>query len=281
MEMNIIKLSSKAPVIIVDRSYYVFYRYFATARWWSFQNPETGKALLKLTEQSAFEDAFTKHVYADIEKLQKRWGLVGKRKKPIAPNNIIFCRDCPRQEIWRMELYKDYKGTRPVNEKFDTYSFTSFSNARSSADIGISVGYPKLEADDVACLIFRQVRDVMGPEQPVIFITGDHDYLQLKDDYCEIYSLPDKNLWEAGVKKGTDNLHRKIVMGDSSDNIPQVLTKSQRELFMAMDDGEQKAYLDKLGKTKAFELNKILMCWSCIPEDIVKSFNETYQIEKE
>lgn len=281
--MALLNLSKKAPVILVDASYYIFYRYFATSRWWSFQN--RGDAQMSNPE---FQDAFLKHADAEIHKLRKTWGLIGKGKvrqsQDAAPENLIFCQDCPRASIWRMDMYDAYKGTRPVNEKFDPNAFRVYLDRAATTASPVLpsfppiVSHPRLEADDVACLLFRQIRETMGPEQKVIFITGDHDYLQLKDEHSEIFSLPLKNLWEAGVKKGTDNIHRKIVMGDASDNIPAILTKKQIGVYMELEANERTTFIEGLGKTAAFERNQTLMCWSKIPEDLVNSFNEKWRV---
>ena len=291
-----IRLSSKAPILLVDASYYVIHRFFATSRWWTFQNTAKGlpaAAPTQLLDNEEFRTAFLKHIDGDIEKLQKRWGLTGRGKKPIAPKNIVFCKDCPRSTIWRMDHYDDYKKTRQMNANFDTRSFSCFST-QVTQDVGEieldndegpdsqwfqSVSHPRLEADDVACLLFRKIRSTMGSEQKVVFITGDHDYLQLKDEHSEIYGLPDKNLWEAGIKKGTNDITHKILMGDKSDNIPAVLNKKQIAHYMSLEEDTcREAYLAKMGKLDAYNLNKTLMCWSQIPADIADAFHSRWEV---
>jgi len=285
--MTAISLSRKAPILLIDASYYVFYRFFATSRWWSFQKKDGTDTCEEdaLLSDEGFKSAFAKHVKADIEKLQKRWGLVGRGKKPIAPNNIVFCKDCPRSTIWRNDVYNEYKKSRAVNTRFDSNAFACFSSQVSltpeafANDVAFqSVALPRLEADDVACLLFRQIRKTMGHDQPVVFITGDHDYLQLKDEHCEIYGLPEKNLWEAGVKKGTNDINRKILMGDPSDNIPQVLNKKEINVYMGLEESDRQTYIDKLGKADSYQLNKTLMCWTQIPDQLVEEFNQKWQV---
>ena len=184
-----------------------------------------------------------------------------------------------------MELYPEYKGTRAVNQKFDPTAFPvclgEIKKEQAASGGPQLIAHAKLEADDIAALIFRQIRAI-SQTHPVTFITGDHDYLQLKDEFTEIYGLPDKNLYEAGVKKGTDDLQRKIITGDSSDNIPAVLkTKKQVGAFMATPLEERGAFLESMGPSisQAFQLNKTLMCWSCIPSPLVESFNSAWQVE--
>jgi 5'-3' exonuclease len=273
--MQAITLSRAAPVLIVDASYYVFYRYFATNRWWSFQN-EAKVSDVPPLENSTFIAAFERHITADFKRLRKRWGLT-----KIAPDNIVFAADCPRSHIWRMEILPSYKGTRAMNDLFDPTAFTCFKDflALPQADKHPRVvAHPRLEADDVACLLFRQIR-AQAPDQRVIFITGDHDYLQLKDANCEIIGLPDKDLWVAGQKKGTHILERKILMGDPSDNIHSILSKKQLDEYFTIQDAEDRtAYLARLNKTEAYERNRTLMDWACIPDRFVSDFESLVRV---
>ena len=280
-----IQVNKNAPIVIIDCSYLVFHRLFATQKWWSFANAASTADPPRLNNPD-FCKAFLKHLNADISKLQKRWGLVKGRgaSKINAPQNMIFAQDCKRDDIWRMELYPEYKGTRQINVKFDPTAFpTCLTELAKHQEVGglQIVSHPKLEADDVAALLFKQIR-ASDPTHPITFITGDHDYLQLKDEHTQIFGLPDKDLYEAGVKKGTNDLQRKIVQGDSSDNIPPVLkTKKHVDAFMETPLEERPAFLAGLGPgiKEAFELNTTLMCWSSIPSELTESFNNTWKVE--
>jgi hypothetical protein len=236
----------------------------------------------------------------------KKWGLVKGRgkNKIMAPENMIFAKDCRREDIWRMELFPAYKGARQVNKAFDPAAFPiclqeldamTCPPTQQTGDLPTQTGdppqtgpqivsHPKLEADDVAALLFKQIR-AAHPTHPITFITGDHDYLQLKDGPdgpTQIYAMPDKNLYEAGVKKGTHDLQRKIIKGDVSDNIAPVLkSKKHIDAYMAATPDERDAMLRKLGPgyVEAFNLNKTLMCWSCIPAHLTQSFDDKWQVE--
>jgi|APGre2960657373_1045057.scaffolds.fasta_scaffold00252_4 5'-3' exonuclease len=272
--MQTITLSRAAPVLIVDASYYVFYRYFATSRWWSFQTESKASNVPPL-ENTAFIDAFERHITADFKRLRKRWGLT-----KVAPDNILFAADCPRAHIWRMDILPSYKGTRAMNDLFDPTAFSCFRDVAQHPNHHLNVvSHPRLEADDVACLLFRQIR-AQAPDHRVIFITGDHDYLQLKDANCEIIGLPDKDLWLAGQKKGTHVLERKILMGDASDNIHSILSKKQLgEYFEIQDPEERTSYLARLNKTEAYERNCTLMDWARIPERFVSDFSSLVTVQ--
>jgi len=285
--MTTLHLSRDAPVVLVDSSYFMIHRIFATARWWAIRNAYRGKMSSQksvisalLFDDQKFVSALEKHMRTDILKIQKQWGLIGRANKQVAPNNIIFCKDCSQASIWRMNVYPDYKKNRPTDETSNLACLKDVKVEPSVLGEFQQAYHPHLEADDVACLLFRQVRAIMGDKQKIILITGDHDYLQLKDAHSEIYGLPNKNLWEAGLNKGTTNITRKILMGDVSDNIPRIFGKRDIEIFMELKgEDERTAYLQKKGKMDDFVRNKTLMCWSQIPEQVVNSFNDKFMID--
>ena len=253
------------PILVFDASYYTFYRFFATSKWWDFAKKGEGEGDANMTNP-AFKTAFVKHATADLARMQKVW------KAP--KENVVFCRDCSRADIWRMASHPEYKGTRAVNDKFDAGAFGVMQEVLAGAGVKV-IAMPSLEADDVACILYRAIRGAFGAEPRVIFITGDHDYLQLKDDTNDIYSMDSKkgkNLWEQGVKKGTSNFVCKMLMGDQSDNIPPVLTKSLAIKCAAMATEEERhAFLAKVGPNKVadYERNRRLMCWSNIPAELI------------
>ena len=289
---NTIHLSRAAPVILIDASYFVIHRLFATSRWWSMKNGANGANGTEKPKDAAFIEALIKHSEADITKIQKKWGLIGRGKglgpksKPVAPNNIIFCCDCPPSSIWRIQVYEEYKRryrTQPPTENeegnVDVFLRAFFLRAQH-----YKVAHPTLEADDVVCLLHRQVRAIMGEDQKIVIISSDHDFLQLKDATrpatCDIFCLPLKDIWPDGVKKGTADIHRKVLMGDPSDDIPAVLTKKQIDAFMVLDEAGREAYLRQVpGRYEAYERNKQLMCWTCIPSNLADSFNRSWMVD--
>jgi 5'-3' exonuclease len=267
--MTTIHLSRAAPVILIDASYFTIHRLFATSRWWSMKNNEEAG-------EEGFVEALIKHSNADITKIQKKWGLIGRGNKAVAPDNIIFCYDCPPSSIWRIQVYEEYKRryrTQSADGCEDSHDVLRDFHAHHK------VAHSKLEADDVVCLLHRQVRAIMGEQQQIIIISSDHDFLQLKDEKCDIFCLPLKDIWPDGVKKGTADIRRKVLMGDPSDNIPAVLTKKQINAYMALDEARREAYLRQLGRYEAYECNKTLMCWTCIPGALAESFNMTWIVE--
>ena len=86
--------------ILVDTSYWIFYRYFALLQWWNHAKPDNplGEDPYKNEE---FVEKFIKTFTESLDGFKKKQKLHKQRGKPETPCTIIACRDCPRKEIWR------------------------------------------------------------------------------------------------------------------------------------------------------------------------------------
>ena len=65
--MNNIILNINKPIVLIDSSYYVFYRYFATFKWFKMQKREIND------DYNNFFEYYSKHIDADIKKIQKKF----------------------------------------------------------------------------------------------------------------------------------------------------------------------------------------------------------------
>jgi 5'-3' exonuclease len=258
-------LARGQAVVLVDASYYVFYRHFATHKWFAYKQDAA-------PPPAEFRDALVRHAHADVANWKKRYGL------PKTSHNVVFCQDCSRNDIWRRDLFPDYKANREDNPGFDAASFgVLFDWVRSQ-------GYPlvhhaRLEADDVACLVHGRLRAEPDACGAIAFITNDHDYLQIKDDRNVVHRVNGTDVMEAGRRKGTADIDVKIAMGDASDNISQALSPAQVRHFAALDAAARGAYVRSLGREAAFERNRQLMHWACIPEALQLAFHAAWAVE--
>ena len=87
-------------LLLVDGGYYTCYRYFATLRWWKFSH----KGIEPDDHLDEFLDAFKKRYVASFFEFLK--------KNKLQPSKSILARDAPLRDVWRTELYEDYKGGR-------------------------------------------------------------------------------------------------------------------------------------------------------------------------
>jgi len=278
-----LQCKNEANFLLIDTSYYIFYRYFATLRWFTFQQPkneETGEVTPidheNLHENEAFTDALKKHMKAEFVKLQKKW--------KVPSSNVIFCNDCPRAEIWRNANYTDYKAGRVLASNFNKGIFPMIYQFLRSEGIW-SVELGGLEADDMV-YIFSQKIHTMSPGSKIIIITNDNDYLQMKAPHIELYNVQGKgtDLCTRSIGDPLVDLYMKICMGDKSDNIPPICAKmgiATAEKIARMTPEERDVWIDTKGADcrTQFEKNRRLISFAEIPADLITKVNEKYFID--
>ena len=100
--------------LLIDGSYFVFYRFYALMRWWKCKtNGETLEFPIKNEE---FVNKFRTTFVATIKSLYEPifdydWNVCKNIK-------IIVGKDCHRKSIWRMNLFDKYKGNRLTEDDF-------------------------------------------------------------------------------------------------------------------------------------------------------------------
>lgn len=262
-------------ILLVDNSYNAFYRINATMTWFKFSHPEIEiDENFTWEENEDFLNKLDKMYLSSLDKIIKNHHIENK--------NIYFCMDCSRKEIWRIDLYEDYKKNRSSNKNLSGIFKYIYSNIipRLVSEKKISIiSYNKAEADDIIAVIKNNIREKF-PENDVVIITSDHDYLQLIDEKTYIYTLQNKLLNKKSCGDPQKDLFIKIVMGDNSDNIPKIIPKcgyktalkysSDIELF-------EKKVLSNTDYQKKFLLNQKLIDFSFIPEEIKTGIINRYE----
>jgi len=268
--MSIITLTTNKPIILIDQSYYIFNRYYATFSWYHRRtnvelNPET------IIDNDEFILAFFRHFENDMTKLEKKY----KTTKA----NIIFCCDCCRTEIWRNDIYKDYKATRAKKQNFNSQIFILFKNYISNHNY-YSCEYDKLEGDDITYLIQRKIKEEFN-NPSIIIITNDNDYLQMYDNNTTIINMQLKDLSLRIKSNPFIELEYKIIYGDKSDNIPRIQTSLSKEKafkLASMSDLDKNKYLEENKLMDNYQLNKQLVDLRHIPENLINEFYSKYNI---
>ena len=271
--------------ILIDTSYWIFYRYFAIMQWWKHANPDED-LFENPYENKEFVEKFIKTFTESLEGFKKKQKLHKQRGKPEIPCTIIACRDCPRKEIWRNALYDSYKETRDKDDSFMGGPFFKevYQNNNEvlfKAGVNHVLHFPNLEADDVLAITKKQIR-VKYPKAQIIIIANDHDYLQLLDDYTEIINFQQKNLRESKkvFPEPEKNLFYKIVLGDKSDNIFPIFKKCGPKTCEKYYDNNElflEALKKESGSQEKYELNKKLVDFNEIPGTLVNQFLEEYK----
>jgi 5'-3' exonuclease len=267
--INIILNGSK-PIILIDQSYYIFNRYYATYNWYKRQNNEEFDHE-NIVENELFILAFFRHVENDILKLTKKFKTV--------KSNIIFCIDCYRCDIWRNEIYPNYKITRSKKSNFNSIIFTLFKNYIINYNYNYCE-YDKLEGDDVTYLIQKKLKEELEIKH-IVIITNDSDYLQMYDINTIIQNMQFKDISLRIKNNPLIELEFKVIYGDKSDNIQKIHTGLNKEnafKLAIMSDKERNEYIDKNNLREKYELNKRLVDFSYIPSILINEFYNKYNI---
>lgn len=219
------KLDETRPVILVDTSYWLYYRYFALRTWYKKAYPDISGGTNFDMEHNWLEDTIfmTKFRKLFIENIK----LIVRKYKTVM-SNVVFCIDCAYKDIWRNLLTTDYKATRPESLKkkgFNSFNVFSYMKKDYLPELQLKYGvkilyHPKCEADDV---IGHLAPFLLTRNFPMVYvIANDNDYLQIcnsrikmiKGNIAQLIGQTN-NLSDDGKKY----LIRKILLGDVSDNI--------------------------------------------------------------
>jgi 5'-3' exonuclease len=275
--MNLLtEMSTNPTFIFIDGSYFCFYRYHSLLTWWKNAYPEQSDVLLDPYQNQQFVEKFKKTFVEYVAKIPKSLKL-DKSERPI----IIVGRDCKRENIWRNELFPNYKGTR-ANGSEDGFMGGPFFKMAYDEKLFIQGGarsilkHPKLEADDCIAITVKHLLNKY-PACNIYIITSDKDYLQLAQERVHLYNLAFKDLTEQKSCTGDANcdLFCKIVTGDVSDNIPSVFPKcgpkTALKYFENRDLFEKKLLESNAFQTQ-YELNRKIIDFNYIPEELVNEF---------
>ena len=235
-------------IILIDCSYYIFYRYFATKRWISFQ---------KNTENIDFLESFERHFENDLNKLCKKF------KTP--KTNIYFGVDCCRNTIWRNEYLKTYKQQRIDNPEFNREIFDYFKSTLKDKYNLKLINCDHLEADDVIGIIHKEITNKIN----TIIITNDSDYVQLKNDRTTIINMQLKDIT---LKHNLKNYTiYKALLGDKSDNIKRVgkISKTTAEKIIQKSTDEIYEWLADNELLTEYNNNIRLIDFNYIPEELI------------
>ena len=260
--------------IIIDGSYFIFYRFFAITSWMKIAKKDENVDIP--IENEFFVDKFRSTFISKLKEMQK--------KLKIKNGIMLACKDCPRESIWRMKHLPSYKANRVYD---DTFMGGPFFKMAWNDELFIKGGckkvfkYPTLEADDCAAILCKDIQNKY-PEAKITVITSDMDYLQLANDNVELYDLKYRKLTEkkSSYNDAEKDLFVKIVTGDKSDNIPGVFKKCGPKTACKYYDNKDlfNKQIEKEVAMERYLLNKKIIDFNEIPEDLVTGFKEKYSI---
>jgi 5'-3' exonuclease len=237
-------INTTDTILLIDLSYFIFYRYFALQKW------------IKLSENTLNNDEFLeKYERLFVDHLKK---IIKKCK--VTPQNTILVGDCKRKEIWRNEVFTEYKSNREstINQNIFPHII---NNVIPKLDKIQSYFSDNLEADDIICIITKHINN------NIIILTNDNDYLQLIKDNVNIINLPAlKSIHSRCNNNPKAGLLTKIIAGDPSDNIPGLVSKKvAKQLIDECNEDTIREYMIAHNLLERFEMNTRLIDMNYIP----------------
>ena len=272
-------------IYLVDTSYIVYYSSFASWRAYSYR-ANLPKEVLGPDFDPTLDQSFNKR----FEKKFKQ-SIINAAMKvfPVVDRSkCIFCMDCPRKEIWRSDIYPEYKASR--NRLASTYDFDMNKVFQYAYNYilpkvidqfdAIKVQSKSAEGDDIIAVLTKKYTN---SGKKVVIISRDRDMVQLHDDNTTIITVdgtirtPQQEM-ETLIKKNINSqitakqfLLFKILVGDPSDDIPNVKEGigPKRALEYVTDrDKLVKLLSEDHVAAQSFARNKKLIAMSQIPEEV-------------
>lgn len=244
--------------VLIDMGYLMFYRFHATKRWLQYQKPLDSEP----TDEYVI-NLFEKHLVSQLDKLKKKYKEA----------TFIFCEDDRQANIWRKDIYPEYKATRGAGDVMVPVVYAAM--LRIIPNYGKVYGAPRLEADDIAFLIVKRIRQD-NPTAQITIITSDRDYLQLVDEHIQLIDGAGKEFRGSG--DATKDLWMKIIMGDKSDNIPGIAKGCGKKTAeaLASDPSKLEEFVKTKGCSANLERNTTLVCMDRIPSELQNTFYQSF-----
>lgn len=220
----------------------------------------------------------------------------------IDKSKYIFCLDCPRKDIWRTNIYPEYKINRKAqvsNFDFNVNKVFAYAHNYLLPKImeqfeAIKVQCKSAQGDDIIAVLAEKY---VSNGKNIIIVTGDRDMVQLASDKITVIThdgtvreprteletiLKNKNINCQITAK--DFLLFKILVGDSSDDIPNIKSGlgPKRAFELVVNKQKLKKLLteDKIA-AQAFARNKKLIAMSEIPNEVKELILEVTKQQNE
>lgn len=256
--------------ILLDGSYFVFFRYHAMRRWWSHarKEDEPESPLESPRYRASFKSTFSKR----LGLLPK---LVGHRK---GEENLVtmLARDCPSGTCWRKSVCPSYKATRVHADDVSAhFNFIDDERLFKHPDVHAAISYPGLEADDCIALTVAEIQR-SHPGSRISIVSSDGDFKQLLGTGARLVDLKGKTVGCDEVPVDPEReLFCKVVAGDPSDNIPPIMSRCGRktaERYFDHPELWEAKLKDNPEAAGAYARNRLLVDFRLVPEPLQRGF---------
>jgi len=226
------KLDRKYPVLLVDTSFWLYYRFFALRNWYRRAYPDiTNKPNFNLEHNWLEDEIFiTKYKKLFIDNIKS----ICKTYKTVL-TNVVFCIDCSHKDIWRMEDNKDYKGTRlesHLKNEFNSYNLFTHIKKNYLPQLqvlyGVKVFYNnKCEADDIIGHFAPYL--INNNFNTVFILANDNDYLQICSEQIIMINGTTKKTFNKSIVPNAIIHRKKIDRNSTQDNLEETTVNTTTE----------------------------------------------------
>ena len=193
---------------------------------------------------------------------------------------MIFCEDCRQIDIWRKEIFPNYKGTRTkdINVK------TGFSIIKSTIQELIKdknckyYSHSKLEADDIVYLYRKHCLE-LDNNSTFIILASDIDYYQILYPNTKLQRLDKYDAMKHFTGNPTRDKKIKIIMGDKSDNIQAITTKCGKKTAEKYIDDPlllEKLFEKDPNSLDLYKRNELIIDFDKIPDYLKNEMMERF-----
>ena len=256
--------------LLLDGSYYVFFRYHAMGLWWKRARREDEP--VDPLACPRYCESFSRNFVKKIEGLGK---LVGHDPND-GPLIGVLAEDCAPGTCWRRGVCETYKGTR----KQDPVAHAHFELVRRSKlfhhpFLRTHLSYPGLEGDDCIAIMVEEIRR-KEPSARITIVSSDGDFKQLLGPHTRMVDL--KGRVTGGETNPIDperELFCKVVAGDPSDNIPPILPRCGRktaESYYEHPDRLEAKLRESCHAAGIYARNRLLVDFRLIPGPLRDAF---------
>lgn len=204
---------------------------------------------------------------------------------------IIACDS--KERYWRKDLFQYYKSNRKKDREASGYDWNVIFEAISIIKQELKEYFPykvievaSAEADDIIATLCKWSK--LNSQEPVLIISGDHDFFQLQE-YKKVKQFsPIKNKFIKADRPASELVLEHIIRGDRGDGIPNVLsdddsivadTRQKKIMQVKLDQWiEDPTTMPQDDKFKRnFDRNKQLVDLSLIPKNIENQIINTFE----
>jgi hypothetical protein len=135
---------------------------------------------------------------------------------------------CDSKKYWRKDFFPYYKANRKKVRQQSGHDWNLIFDTINMLKKELKDNFPwkvveveGAEADDIIATYVKNKH----PNEPVVIVSGDHDFMQLQKYDNVVQWSPIKNKFVKCIGDPKDILFEHIIKGDKGDGVPNVLTE--------------------------------------------------------